>query len=252
MNRVSIIAVVLSLLFVSSTRSFDSHIDWQGQPWEVTLVPNEVDGKGAAARGFGKEVGQIIHYGQILGTEADVALARAEAIVLDANSKASAKVEFQRSFVLSGSPAGWAVTLEGLISGDLLLNDPNNIGFARVLAKADLLDDGGIVVLSLRVSEQREDDGGTGFFDPLSDTAVLDNGTYQIKGSLDATAVATIGQPPVMASSRFFFGGWAVGIEATAIPEPSTLLGLGSGLVMLAGIGRNRLFTRRESSGFDR
>ena len=45
--------------------------------------------------------------GQIFDTEADVALARAEGVVIAPDSEASTKLTFERTFELEGSPNGW-------------------------------------------------------------------------------------------------------------------------------------------------
>jgi hypothetical protein len=221
-------------------------IDWQGL-WNVQFDQNQISGAGTKQRAFG--VSATLD-GQIVDLEADIALARAEAVVLAADSLAIAKVEFERSFQLSGSPAGWLVGLQGVLTGRLfIVTDPGMHAEVNVFGRASIFDNNGNPVgLSVDVTETRDTEGMTAFtLDLFRETAFLDDGNYTIKGSLEANAVGELvlgSPPPVLAQSQFFNGGWEVSISATPVPEPSTLLLVGPSLVVVATMGRKRLFKK--------
>ena len=213
--------VMSCLMTLVPTQSFASTFTWLDANWNVSLLPIVTSGMGQAARAFGTNA---IANGQILNTDSNTALSRSESTVTGTNAEASTSVQFERTFELDGSPDGWNVSLLGFLSGVLTLNDPTGIGEALVLPVANLFDEDDALVLSIGGSRSQQEDGGTNFFNPYSDTAVLDDGIYTIEGSLKTIAVSLPGNGPVGAQSLFFDGGWAVGVQATPIPEPSTML----------------------------
>ena len=202
-------------------------------PWTVQLDQNMVDGAGARQRAFG--VSATID-GQIVDLDADIALARTEALVLAADSLAVARVDFERPFSLAGSPNGWTLSLLGLLSGSLAIaTDPGALSEVSIFGRAHVFDDkGNLVGPSIAVTEDRKLVGVTPFaLFAATDSVFLENGNYLIKGRLTANAVSLAAAapiPPVLAQSLFFNGGWEVSLDAREAPEPSTLL-----LVLAAG-----------------
>ena len=252
LNRSWSIGMIFSLVLAFPTSGAATPIDWQGQ-WNVQLDQNQVMGVGTKQRAFG--VSATLD-GQSVDLMADIALARAEAVVLAADSFAAASVDFERFFRLSGSPNGWLVGLQGVLTGSLfIVTDPGMLGEANIIGKADIFDNNGNPAgLSVGITKTRQALGLTAFTLDLSrDSAVLDDGNYSIKGRLKAAAVSDLpprGQsPPVIAQSLFFNGGWEVSISATPVPEPSTPLLIGAALAVMAATRRKNALKPDPSQG---
>lgn len=246
LKRSGSVFVMVCLVIAFPTSSFASTFTWLDDFWNVALLPIVTSGMGPAP---GQQAGQAARAfgasatgnGQVLNADADVALARSESVVLAPNAEATTSVQFERSFELDGSPGGWVVSLLGLLSGSLVLNDPTGIAEAAVLPKAALFDEDDALIVSIGESQSRDEDGGIGFSIPYSDKVLLADGIYTIEGSLKTIAVTLPGNGPAQAKSLFFDGGWAVGVQANPVPEPSTLLLFATGLAGIAGIRRARL-----------
>ena len=221
-------------------------IDWQ-VPWNVQLDQNNVTGAGDKRRAFGASATLD---GQIVDLDADIAVARADAFVLAANSFAAGKVEFERPFRLDGAPQGWRVILQAVLSGSLfVVTDPGMLAETNLFGRARIVyNNGNATGLSADVTATRQAFGMTTFaLDLFRDAAVLDDGIYTIKGSLEANALGGLPpdpQPPVVAQSLFFNGGWEVSILVRPAPEPPTALLVGLGLLAIVTLGSRTLRQR--------
>jgi hypothetical protein len=181
--------------------------------------------------------------GQILDTTSDTAVAKAAT----ETRTGDAGVRFSRQFELSGSPQGWNVSLSGQLNGSLGALGTSTGAHASVLAQATISP-------SLGIDLSRQ----VGFTPPFQDvpytvlslsqthTALLSDGVYTVTGLLRTQN----GSQGGVAGSDFFglflptppqppFG-FQVSVSASAVPEPSSVLLLATGLVGAAWAYRKR------------
>jgi PEP-CTERM motif len=202
--------------------------------WNVTFDLNMIQGDGDKRRAFGAAAVNDL---DILGTTADLAVARAKADAFTPGSFAEAQVDFQRKFSLSGNPTGgWVVNLQGILAGTFSLTDPNlNGGQMLGFGEANLFDVNDALLLHILITTEDEGEALTTVFEQALKTIVLDDGEYRVEGYAMASARVFAGNAPGAGQADFFSNGnWTVGLSARPIPEPGTLLLLSSALAALS------------------
>ena len=244
---------VFTAVIACSTPGYAGFI-WLDNDWDVTLDMNADKGTSSKRRAFGASATMD---GQILDTGADIAVARAEALASTdvtgaGNSSFIARVDFDRSFQVSGSPAGWNITLQEVLSGSLATLDPQMFSFASVRATAFIngtdVNDMPVDGPSLVFDEMNNNNVPDILFPVLNQTRTLPDGKYTITGSLMTKGLVFLDPLAGSAQSKFFDGGLAVSLVASPIPEPpSWLLVLTGGFALLAVCVRKYLRTTDES-----
>lgn len=245
-------SISLALLSFTPTIYADPVARWLG-PWAPTLNPIvtniEFGGDASAFRSFGN-----LGDAETLPDTAASAFSRASAdSSFLGGGSASTGLAFNRSFLLSDSPGGWNVTLSGRLVGLLFAANPTAPA-ATVFAGAQIV--GGPSLLfgptSITPGFQRNID------DAKSGTAVLADGTYNVVGFLQTSAsVSGSGNLQVGSAKADFASqaadGFFVGVDATPVPESSTLFLLGIGLIALAQLPMRRLTKKslEKSKQFD-
>jgi hypothetical protein len=173
-------------------------------------------------------------------------------------STSEAQIDLERDFTLDGSPAGWEVSLFGILGGALFARSlaPNVRGSASVDALARIGNDQGYVLsvgngvpppweqsltpLLTGVGPPAEMDP---VLAPLVDSGVLSDGTYTVFVQLGVSSSSAQSAGGVYGAGFFTE---AVGVQATPIPEPTpepaTWLLLGTALGL---IGARRVVLRR-------
>jgi hypothetical protein len=175
--------------------------------------------------------------GQILDTTSDTAVAKAAT----ETRTGDAGVTFSRQFELSGSPQGWNVSLSGQLNGSLGALGMSTGAHASVSATAAISP-----FIGLDLSQQVGFPAGDSSSElrlSQTHTGFLSDGVYRVTGLLRTVSGALGG----VASSDFFAvsttnpqPGFQVSVSAGAVPEPSTVLLLATGLIGLAWAYRKR------------
>ena len=103
--------IVFVILCVSPNVHAVPTFTWT-EPWSVTLFPNSPPFCQSCGRAFGASATQD---GQILNTTLDAAVAKSfvSSGGPDDESGGSTGLSFSRHLMLTGSPSGWAVSLNG-------------------------------------------------------------------------------------------------------------------------------------------
>ena len=233
--------IILAVLGFSANVHAVPALTWLDS-WNVTLLPNcSIAGScGGNPRAFGTSA---LFDGQILDTTSDIAVAKsAWASGAGSFSSGSTGLTFLRHFALSGSPQGWNVSLNGLLVGSIGAGGQ----FASAFVTAGAAISPGPTSLQWREERFNSLPGFTSVNQAKGQTSILSDGLYTITGSL-STAAGFSGCPCIAFSD--FFGafppgpspfGFEIRVSASAVPEPSSLLLLTTGLTAAAWVYRKR------------
>jgi hypothetical protein len=208
------------------------------EPWQVTLLPKTCGGPqpfcdNLVGRAFGSSATVD---GQIRDVSADVAVAKSQWGAGTGQTSGGTGLTFSRTFQLSNAPQGWTVGLSGALNGSLEASNQLP-GLPQVLSSVEA--EAAISTSPLHLTWSETDVGastGPPTVNPIAisqlqgQTALFSDGTYTLTGRLFTTA----GGVQAIALSDFFTTGLQVSVTATAVPEPSTYLLLGSGIAWFA------------------
>jgi len=203
---------------------------WTDNAWTITKLSANAADVGSAESAFGAAATMN---GQILNANADGAVAKAAASAIadpNAASDSDAAVEFQRAFQLVGPPNNWLLTLFGTLSGSLDANSANKNVAARshVLGTAFIADKNNILFRIGGIPSAWDQtiaaNKTLNIFSPMINSMVLPNGNYTVEGLLEVTAHVDQAPLAIASADSNFFNTMSVGLSATAVPEPSTLV----------------------------
>lgn len=237
------LGAICSLLFPSNTLAAPT-AEWT-TPWNVTLGSKSALGNAIArnARAFGASStadGQIKDLGSsgeaLSGTGADAkSMSSVSASISPASaSMASTSVSFNRSFSLNGSPAGWDLSFNGVLTGDLSATGRPDRPEASAIANAGISGAGPLSSPSVNIlneSLQASLTNSLDSFAPVSNnfsaTGFVGDGTYDVSGSLTTSAsVQGLLQLFTTGSAAAdFFNSFTVSVDATPVPETISLVG---------------------------
>lgn len=241
LSRLPILGLALNLLILpanSIADTIDPTAKWLG-PWSPTLNPIVTSsGLGADAGAF-RSFGALGDAEDLSGTSAR-AFSRAMAdSATFGSASASTGVAFNRSFQLSGSPGGWDVTLSGRLVGLLFAASPTAPS-ATVSAGAQIIGGPSLTWGPTTIAPDRQ----RNIDDAMVGHALLSDGTYTVTGFLITSAsVGSTGNPLSTGGARADFAsqdadGFFVGVDATPVPESSSILLLGIGMITLGQLYR--------------
>ena len=141
-------------------------------------------------------------------------------------------------FTFSGRPSGFPVTPNGYF--DLRIKDPNNTITSDVLRFYQPLSPSTAPVQMIFYSNPDSSvepaDLGQDAWNSLLNALYIPNGQADVIENIDGTF---FWHSPY---TNFDFFGFSEGV--TAVPEPATMLRLGSGLIGLVGYGRKKFFKK--------
>ena len=221
--------IVFAILGLSPNVHAVPTFTWEGQPWNVTLLPNSFD---EGERAFGASATQD---GQILDTIADTAVAKSEVGGGGSTNCCSTGVNFSRQFVLSDAPLGWTVSIHGALNGEVSALGSVGVGGNATASITPSIgiglnaglgpQIGGPPPTILAVNQSKEQ------------TGVLSDGLYTVSGQLVTSAGRIPGTSGGFADANFFAPsghpgtfGFEVSVTATPLPEPSAILLFATGL----------------------
>ena len=255
MSRMVMITILMFfvLLGVVASTSFAAPLPYTG-PWtgkftRLPLVPTPNAFRKAA---FGAA---SVADGQLTGLLAAKAVAKAEATAdpgLLGAEFASATVDFSRPFTLPpGGP--YKLSLTASLDGELNVRNPLGSSSASVSAISCIGPVGGAAIVCVNNADHPSftvnlaPASGVSAFVTIQTPNVTDTtpgftvapGKYELRGSLSTSASAGLGIPGVDAESLFFSTFETFG-EYQAVPEPSTLILTGAGILGLFGYGWQR------------
>ena len=149
------------------------------------------------------------------------------------NSDVVSRIDFTRTFLLSGSPGGWVIDLEGTVSGSVGgLHAEGTLGLITA-----------IVNQGQSVNLFAEDGGGGRTFPVNLSKGLaysLADGVYTVSGTF--TAGTVVPPPPFQGSLNLAgaAGGFTAGLTATPVPEAGSLVLLAIGAAGVAAAARSR------------
>jgi hypothetical protein len=235
---------MLTMLGLSPDVQAVPSFTWEG-PWNVTLLPNCFGFNPNfctpfGTRAFGAAATSRSQDGQILDTTADTAVARSEWAAVLGPDSGSTGLNFSRQFLLSDAPEGWSVSLNAILNGSVFAGGSNS---AFVTAAASITPSLSLTFQDSSPSFATAPPFGHAVNQSQVQTTILSDGMYTVTGSLVTTAAGGSG-----ISSSDFFGfissnpaaGFQVSVTATALPEPSSILLLATGLAGAAWHCRKR------------
>jgi hypothetical protein len=238
--RLGTLSLVAAFLLIPSLALAVPTAKWLN-PWVVNplaITLSQGLGADASANRFFGPLGAA---GETLSGTSAAAFSRALADSgTFGSASASTGVLFSRTFQLSGSPDGWQVTLSGRLVGELVAafdtNPSANVRASATITGGPTLNWGTITVMPNRVREVDI---------PMAQMTMKSDGTYTVQGELTTfTSIQASGlfgtngrtSAEFTASGRGLF----VGVDASPIPEPATIVLLGSGLAGLVAARARR------------
>jgi hypothetical protein len=152
---------------------------------------------------------------------------------------ASTSVSFNRSFSLNGSPAGWDLSFNGVLTGDLSTTGRPLNPEASAIANAGISGAGplsspsvNILKESLQASLTNSLDSFAPVSNHFSATGVVGDGTYDVSGSLttSASVLGLLNPFTTGSAAADFFNSFTVSVNATPetpgpVPETINLVG---------------------------
>ena len=227
---------ICSLLFPSNILAAPT-AEWT-TPWIFTLGPSTATGNASNAQDFGN----IGSSGEALpGTGADAkSMSSVSSSISPAfASKASTSVSFNRSFSLNGSPGGWDLSFNGVLTGDLSATGRPRNPEASAIANAGISGERPLSSPSVNIlkeSLQANLKDSLDSFAPVSNhfsaTGVVGDGTYDVSGSLttSASVLGLLNPFTTGSAAADFFNSFTVSVNATPetpapVPETINLVG---------------------------
>ncbi len=241
---------VLGLVAWASPVSADLLLQFTSD-WAPAFQINEV-GAGTGRAAFGNSA-TMDGERKDLGANPGIAKAQSQAASIpNMNSRGQADVVFQRTFKLPGD-TDWSVTLAGLLIGNLSATSPGNGLTAQAAVQGEGLiqdsmgrgqaDIGGANSVWFANLEPMQGTETLSILEALQTTVILHSGDYALSGTLET--VARTDKAPVTAgqAKADFFHSLSIGVSATPIPGPASvvliLVGLSAGFFMLILRRRN-------------
>jgi len=230
------LGAICSLLFPSNTLAAPT-AEWT-TPWIFTLGPSTGIGNANNVEDFGN----IGSSGEALpGTGADAKSVSSVSSSVSPLlvSKASTSVSFNRSFSLNGSPGGWDLFFNGVLTGDLSASGRPLNPEASAIANAGISGAGplsppsvNILKESLQASLKDSLDSFAPVSNHFSATGVVGDGTYDVSGSLmtSASVLGLLNPFTTGSAAADFFDSFTVSVNATPetpspVPETINLVG---------------------------
>jgi hypothetical protein len=216
-------SAISSLLFPENTLASPT-AEWTS-PWSFVASPVTGSGDASNAANFGNTG----FSGQALpGTKAFAGSKSSVNAAFLTPSFASIQVEFNRSFELEGSPSGWSVSLDGTLDGTLSATTRSLNPEARVNALAAI--SGASIAFDQSVNASTTDPEIIHFSMGKSDESVLQDGDYQVLGSLLTHASVDGSSFSIGSAVADFFSSFSVDVNATPetpppVPETINLVG---------------------------
>ena len=233
------LGAICSLLFPSNTLAAPT-AEWT-TPWIFALGPSTAiaTGNGATATNT-EDFGNIGSSGEALpGTGADAkSMSSASVSTFPASvAMASTSVSFNRSFSLNGSPGGWDLSFNGVLTGDLSTTGRPLNPEASAIANAGISGAGSlsspsvnILNESLQASLKDSLDSLAPVSNHFSATGLVGDGTYDVSGSLttSASVMGLLNTFTTGSAAADFFNSFTVSVNATPetpVPETINLVG---------------------------